>query len=120
MSETYDKENHWYGWNGGECPVHPETIVDVLERENDSGIVEAKEWRAENFCWTDPDIIAFRIVKLYREPRKAREWWLTVCEEDGWSGFYESKRLAEEHAVDSGPDTEIVHVREVLEPSDDN
>ena len=20
----------WIGWNGGECPVHPETIVDFV------------------------------------------------------------------------------------------
>lgn len=27
MSDYYD--GCWHGWNGGECPVHPETIIDV-------------------------------------------------------------------------------------------
>jgi hypothetical protein len=120
MTETYDKENHWYGWNGGECPVHPDTRVEVCFQHGSGPEMLADQWEWAHDGTATEDIIAFRIIKLYREPRKAREWWLTVCEEDGWSAFYESKRLAEEHAVDSGPDTEIVHVREVLEPSDDN
>jgi hypothetical protein len=26
MTDTYDKENHWYGWNGGEWSF---TLTDV-------------------------------------------------------------------------------------------
>ena len=77
MTDAYDKINHWYGWNGGECPVHPETEVFWVSSNGRGGNSFAQDCR-----WThdsDPaDIIAFRITKLYVEPRKAREWWVNV------------------------------------------
>ena len=29
MTNTYN-DGKWHGWNGGECPVHPKTVVDYL------------------------------------------------------------------------------------------
>ena len=67
MTETYDKLNHWYGWNGGECPVHPETVVEIGTGS------EQLEDRADEFSWSHDgdsgDIIAFRITKLHVEPK---------------------------------------------------
>lgn len=114
MSDTYDKENHWYGWNGGECPLHPKTVVDVVL---DCG-EKFKACRPRDLYWKrvtpeERQIIAFRIVKLYREPRKPLEWWVTDCQ-DGKLWIHETK----EDADMSIGKTRLV--REVLEPSDDN
>jgi hypothetical protein len=67
---TYDKINHWYGWNGGGCPVHPDTEVFAIVRDFQVGVL----WKgAGEMTWehrqTDNDIIAFRITRLYVEPR---------------------------------------------------
>lgn len=65
MTDYNDGKIH--GWNGGECPVHPKTVVEV------------REWNG--LKWTaDADICdwlsmrgAFRVVRAYREPR---EFWV--------------------------------------------
>ena len=57
-----------HGWNGGECPVHPETVVEVWFRRKDSDI-----WQAGGLGWEHTgeydDIIAFKAVKAYVEPK---------------------------------------------------
>ena len=57
-----------WGWNGGDCPVHPKTVVEVWFRCKDSDI-----WSAGGLEWrhTDEydDIIAFKAVKQYAEPK---------------------------------------------------
>ena len=46
MSETYDKENHWYGWNGGECPVHPETTIEaIVEHRDRTSRLDLQRWK---------------------------------------------------------------------------
>lgn len=68
MNNVYnDKQIH--GWNGGDCPVHPETVVQVWFRNGNTNV----SWDAEAYWWehreTEEDIIAFRVVKLYVEPK---------------------------------------------------
>ena len=91
-SEKYVK-GQWYGWNGGECPVHPETIVDVVC--NDLRCYESvracgKE-RAGDWCWSDDSepIITFRVVKHHVEPRVIwvneylnNDWYVHQTKED--------------------------------------
>ena len=63
----------WHGWNGGECPVHPQTTVEVrCANPMYGGRLEAK---AEGFIWDQGKkyVIAFRVVKEYREPS---EFWV--------------------------------------------
>jgi hypothetical protein len=63
-------DGKWHGWNGGECPVHPESVVEVLTTypgKNDGF--------AGSFTWDDQDgfghwIVAFRVITPYREPRE--------------------------------------------------
>lgn len=58
-------EGEWIPWSGGECPVAPETIVDVRLRE----IPEPYVYRvAKIFDWSVDgehpfDIIAYRLVQ---------------------------------------------------------
>ena len=64
-------DGKWHGWNGGECPVHPETIVTCrLQDEasiHDGAMDAAKGWEFEDP--TDPcSVIAFRVVRQHKEP----------------------------------------------------
>lgn len=110
---TYDKENYWYGWNGGECPVHPETEVEVIYRGRSPEVGPAghEDWTHDDH---PGDIIAFNIRKLYREPRKAREWWVNMYP-DGSAAMVDSKQRAVSINYSGA---EIVHVREVLGDDD--
>lgn len=60
----------WHGWNGGECPVHPDSVVDVAHA--DRGVVCGET--AEQFFWSGENcrIIAFRVITPYQAPR---EFW---------------------------------------------
>ena len=76
---TNYNDGNWWGWNGGECPVHPDTEVDAVTKTKVLGCTElryAAVWRAGDFDWrasAATPIIAFRVTKEHRGPR---EWWL--------------------------------------------
>jgi hypothetical protein len=85
---NYD-DGKWHGWNGGECPVHPETVVQMVWQFSKGDIRPGKvNGRAKEYIWEGNDsgnIVAFRVIKEYREPR---EFWVNiasgaVCESDG-------------------------------------
>ena len=63
----YNNGQIW-GWNGGECPVHPETEVKYWRCCGGTG-----ELMAGCLHWghlsLDTDIIAFQVVKAYVEPK---------------------------------------------------
>jgi hypothetical protein len=71
-SEKY-VEGQWYGWNGGECPVHPETVVDTVTQSPSVGTDYIIEHKAGKLSWhtskRNPTIIAFRVVKHHVEPK---------------------------------------------------
>lgn len=71
-----------HGWNGGDCPVHPETVVKFWV----DGKVDG-ECRAGKLRWEHKehagDIIAFRVVKEYVEPKVI---WVNEYE-DGPSAY---------------------------------
>lgn len=99
---TEYKEGVWYGWNGGECPVHPETIVTVKWSCNG---VETSPTPARCFetNWQNSSICAFRVVKEHREPR---EWWIVP-------GAYHVPFSGENYGTK--PNVGAVRVREVLD-----
>ena len=67
MTNYNDGQIH--GWNGGECPVHPESVVTTWMRYG--GRVEG--WQAVSFGWNHygakGDIIAFQVTKPYVGPK---------------------------------------------------
>jgi hypothetical protein len=80
-------DGKWHGWNGGKCPVHRDSLVEVVCRD------DAETDYAQEFAWhhdghTD-DIIAFRVVRAYREPREVRL--------DEYGSMWPSKRCAASH-----------------------
>ena len=68
MTHDYNNGQIW-GWNGGECPVHPKTVVIIW---TDEGYYEGRaghcRWGKDTTGW-DPDIVAFKVVKQYAEPK---------------------------------------------------
>ena len=84
----------WHGWNGGECPVHPKTVVEVLFGDG-SGAGEKEN--ASSFGWmVHPIPVAFRVVKEHKEPR---EFWVDP----------------DRGQVVKSPRCGFIHVREVTE-----
>lgn len=105
----------WYGWNGGECPVPPNTKVRVVfseDLEYNTGfqdeVREAKYWHWDSEY---SPIVAFRIVKEeYKEPREF--WILCSGETDIYShGIYETEEEAKKRAICSD---KVIKVREVI------
>ena len=102
---TNYNDGKWHGWNGGECPVHPKTVVEGVYLDEDGKPDFRSPMRddARGFDWVRDGLfclIAFRVVKEYREPL---EWWLTNGK------AFSSAREAKTAYPGSNP----VHVREV-------
>lgn len=100
---TNYNDGNWWGWNGGECPVHPKTVVQAVWY-SETGLAWTSGIRpAEVHDWSDKTI-AFRVTKEHREPR---EWFIRIDENGNFAG----------HAMDwvniSGG--QVVKVREVLD-----
>lgn len=80
-----------HGWNGGDCPVHPETVVHAWFRSSVN-----KECKADYLRWSkdanfsNTDIIAFRVVEPYVEPKVI---WVNE-EADGIHVAYDSEEKA--------------------------
>ena len=57
-----------YGWNGGECPVHPKTKIEVWFRNGYSTLGCSGGW-----VWTHDDdatdIVCFKVITPYDEPK---------------------------------------------------
>ncbi len=75
MTEEREAVERWIEWNGGECPVEPDTVVEVRLRDGWEARLpdSAREFR---WCWTPTsgrnfqsngvrafDIIAYRVVQ---------------------------------------------------------
>ena len=120
MKMTDYNDGKWHGWNGGECPVHPKTIVAAIAANGnmaaDSFSPSFIERQAETITWTKDKgavraaIVAFRVVKAYQEPQEPREWWLAKC--GGYTHPHERRAAADIYAS-ANRDVEIIHVREV-------
>lgn len=108
MSEY--KEGIWYGWNGGKCPVHPMSSVQVVWLRKGGSICQYSPVdRADKWCWVGNEcgkIIAFRIVKEHKEPR---EFWIS-----GNDGIALTTLEAAEWDYEAYGKP-FIHVREVLE-----
>jgi len=84
----------WHGWNGGECPVRPESIIEIVS--SGGNLIKM----AANYgAWDHPtmQLIAFRVVAEHKEPR---EFWIDL--KTGVACSY-------------GNVSGMIHVREVIE-----
>ncbi len=95
----------WHGWNGGECPVHPETVVEyvMVDGDKDTACAGAIEW-SNDIPPDDWIVIAFRVIKEHREPR---EFWICPGNDKFDDVIHEMKG--------SFSALGFIHVREVIE-----
>ncbi len=53
----------WIEWKGGECPVPPDTMVDVISRNGETNVGRAETWWWPGGNTDDAwDIVAYRVV----------------------------------------------------------
>jgi len=92
---TSYNDGNWHGWIGGECPVHPDSLVEVIHiaKGEPSRI---QEHEAASQIWEN--VVAFRVVKERKEPR---EFWIYEGEEGD--------------CILDFPANGFIHVREVTE-----
>ena len=92
-------DGNWHGWNGGECPVHPKSMVEFV---NTHAVTDKR--KAELITFDDP--LLFRVVKEHREPR---EWWIVDTKSGPWA--FNTAREAKA----AYPGCTPIHVKEVTE-----
>ena len=85
-----------HGWNGGDCPVHPLTIVKLYFKRHTAS---NSEFVANVVGWLhhdeSDDIVAFQVVKEYKEPMVI---WVNIYK-NGFSSVYESEKEALNSAI---------------------
>lgn len=69
------EEGRYYGWNGGECPVHPKTKVAAwfADGEMVEALAEVLYWSGSEICNIP---IVFHVVKKHIEPVEPMEIWV--------------------------------------------
>ena len=101
-------DGKWHGWNGGECPVHPKSVVEAIwhdPNKNTAGFQPertAYEDEGPRLAWSH--VVKFRVVREYYEPR---EFWIV-------NGSVAMPSLSAAEALCAGNEGyTITHVREV-------
>jgi hypothetical protein len=91
-------DGNWHGWNGGDCPVHPSTVVEVTWSDGD-------KWTGDACLNVWNVVQLFRVVKKHKEPR---EYWVSRLTSIAYISYRE--------ALYEGCHPEFLdHVKEVLE-----
>jgi hypothetical protein len=106
-------DGNWHEWNGGECPVHPESVIEGYWHFPSTGKIGRNIGKvsgggipAHEIGWV---LRLFRVVTPYREPR---EWWLRIDRNGEVSGS-DTEKTPPPNWGKNG-DT-IIKVREVRE-----
>ena len=82
MTERNYNDGNWHAWEGGKCPVHPQSIIEVIwSTRGQDGVIHGVTRQAVNFQptnWMAGPVTCiqwFRVAKEYREPRR---FWVGV------------------------------------------
>lgn len=81
-------DGKWHGHEGVDCPVHPESEVELVE---DCMGVSKSYGKAGSLCPSWERVIAFRVTKPYVEPPKPREVWVCFDEVGSARGARDTK-----------------------------
>jgi len=105
MTTTPDyNDGEWHAWSGGECPVHPETLIEIFTPD-----ANFTDRRAGITHWAgNYGPFLFRVTKQHIEPL---ELWVNI-QDNGWVAAYNSATQA---AYWLGKTGRTVHMREVTE-----
>lgn len=112
MTDKIDyNDGNVHGWNGGDCPVHPKSVVLVW---TDEGMLGAHiGWPASTIGWksdNDVPIRAFKVIKKYEEPKSL---WSCETEKGNIAQVFGLKRDAENCASFLGDHIQVVEYRKV-------
>ncbi len=96
----------WWGWNGGECPVHPKSEIHGIEANGPQWhcLAQSNDWGSFRG--------GFRVTKSYVEPPKPLEIWVNFHADGARGSIWSSKDEAERVCPYKW---RTVHFREVLE-----
>lgn len=81
-----------YGWNGGECPVHPDTEVSVWFRGQSCQLALKASYLAWKHLNLGSDIVCFQVITPYIEPKVV---WVNEYKE-GYRNFYSTEKEAKQ------------------------
>ena len=89
---TNYNDGKWHGWNGGECPVHPKTVVEGYWRNGITtsacpSVYNTGVAGGLNFSWDgETRLHLFRVIKEHKEPREfwAAQGEMCKCGQHGW------------------------------------
>jgi hypothetical protein len=103
-------DGKWHQWNGSKCPVHPNSIVEMIAELNHGRIDAGRP--ASSFDWDhDPNpILVFRVTEEYVAPKELRELW--VSENDYQA--HETEADAQEYDKTLGHNHGYFRVKEVM------
>lgn len=85
-------DGKWHGWNGGysgECPIHPESRIEVVFRNMRGEMMHSPDRAAGEHNWEackPSQTFAFRVTKEHRKPRES---WM-----DAGGCFWATKKEA--------------------------
>lgn len=108
-------DGKWHGWNGGECPVHPKSVVQIVldEGRQPTNRTLAGEFGWDHSLFREGKIVAFRVTKPYREPR---DFWVNEYDRGIMGDIHSSKKEADEYAKRTEKRfIRTIHLREVIE-----
>lgn len=77
-------DGKWYGWNGGKCPVHPKSVVEVRSWAGCTRKVSADLIRSWDDDLSQSQPIVFRVIKEYKTPR---EVWIYYVDGQPFIGY---------------------------------
>lgn len=114
MTDKIDyNDGNIHGWNGGDCPVHPKSIVLVWTDEGAAGAHMG--WPASTYGWSgdnDVPIRAFKVIKVYEEPKSL---WACETEKGSVAQVFYIKEDAQTYASFLRGHIRVVEYREVKE-----
>lgn len=72
---TNYNDGKWHGWNGGDCPVHPESVVDYVwfDEGDENELCGTTKGRMASDAVAWRQVVKFRVTKEHKEPR---EFWV--------------------------------------------
>jgi hypothetical protein len=101
-------DGKWHQWNGSECPVHPNSTVEMISTQS----VMPNHRAAISFTWDhelDP-ILAFRVTKEFVVLKEPRELWISLNDYQA----HETEADAQEYDKHLGSHHGYFHVKEVM------
>lgn len=108
-------DGKWHGWDSAEVPpIHPKAKIEwVLQSELERGcICDAYPQEVGKFL-DFAEIVAFRVVTPYVEPKKPLEAWVLYFGDDPATVYTEPSAPTAKLA--QYPRARVVHMREVIE-----